>query len=181
MKQKCLILLLLFISVAVKAEGDLYSKLAEISMLTDGFEPIRTASGMDFKSEKTFKNSKGKLEPVIHLELEGPMNAPQLDSVEKASLAVAKMINPEVDPEYKNENEMYPGLSFELVDINGTKVGFLGYKFKPEPNTYMRRAVMVTEKGVYSFAITIHLSAPENESKLLLSQFLIASINSGKL
>lgn len=129
----------------------------------------------------TFDCQKGKLEPVIHLELEGPMNAPKLDSLEKASLAVAKMIKPEVDPEYKNENEMYPGLSFDLVEINGSKVGFLGYKFKPEPNTYMRRAVMFWGKGVYSFAITIHLSVPENESKLLLSKFLIASINSGKL
>ncbi len=181
MKKKYFIILLIFVSIAVKAEADLYSKLAGLSMLTDGFETIRTASGMDFKSERTFKNSKGTLEPVIHLELEGPINAPQLDSLEKASLAVAKMIKHEVDPEYKNENEMYPGLSFDLVEINGTNVGFLGYKFKLEPNTYMRRAVMVTSKGVYSFAITIHLTVPENESKLLLSKFLIASINSGKL
>jgi len=126
-------------SYDASSETDLYSQLAAVFVVKDKFVAVRTPSGIDLNSKNTFTNSKGVVEPVTHLMLEGPFNYQQIGSLQEGIFATANILKAEVDGTYKNRQELYPGLGVDLVDINKTQVGIINYKMNKEPDTYVKR------------------------------------------
>ncbi len=171
----------LLISYEATAETDLYSELSTIFVVKDNFYVVTTATGIDLNSKNTFKNSKGKVEPVTHLMLEGPLNYPKIGNLQQGIFATADVVKGEVDSAYKNKQELYPGLGVDLVDINGTQVGILNYKMNREPNTYVKRAIIYTSNGLYTYTIIMHQSKPKSKAGLTLMVLLIAAVNTSKL
>ncbi len=168
-------------SVSAMAEKSVYDSLSELSMLTDGFKVVEMPSGIDLKSTDTFKNSTGKVEPVTHMEFEGPFNNPNIQNLEQGMDFLVNLVKQEIDSTYVNKNNIIPGLDVVIVDVNGSKVGLIDYKMNREPNTYVKRAVMYTKKGLYSYALIMHQSQPKDKKGLLLMAAVIASVNSGAL
>ncbi len=169
------------LALNVNADGNLYSLLSDISLVKEKYEVVKTPTGIDLNSKDKFKNTKGKIEPVTHLMLEGPLRYKQIQNMEQAVYATANVVRPEVDIKYKNQKELYSGLGVDIVDINGTKVGIINYKMNREPKTYVRRAVTYTANGLYTFSIVMHKSKPKDKAGMLLEALLIAAVNSGKL
>lgn len=176
------ILYLSIISSAVFAETSLYQDLSRaMENISETFEQFSTPQGIDFNSKEKFTNTKGKVEPITHMYVEGPFKDSRVNTLEKGINFTAQLIKKEVDEKFKTDNMIYPGLGVSVVDINGTKVGLLDYKVSHEPHTYSKRAVIITEKGMYSYSITMHKSEPNDKAGLHLMALLIASVNSGKL
>jgi len=181
MRQISILIFILF-SQSILAETTLYQDISNaMKSMSDKFEQIEMQQGLDFNSKETFKNSKGKVEPITHMYVEGPLKDDRVSTLEKGINFTAQLIFKEVDANYKTENMIYPGLGVAVVDLNGTNVGILDYKVSHEPNTYGKRAVVVTEKGLYSYSISMHKSEPKDKAGLHLMTLLIASVNSGKL
>ncbi|WP_196138708.1 hypothetical protein [Aliikangiella sp. G2MR2-5] len=63
---------------------------------------------------------------------------------------IINLAKQEVDSSYVNKETIIPGLDAPIVDVNGSKVGLIDYKLNREPNTYVKRAVLYSEKGLYS-------------------------------
>lgn len=181
MRNFIVIILLNLISVTAMAENSVFDELADLDMLTNGFEVIKMPSGIDLKSKNTFTNSKGKVEPVTHMELEGPFTPPNVKTLEQGLDLLVGIVKSEVDSTFINTNNIIPGLDVVIVDVNGTKVGLLDYKMNREPNTFVKRAVMFTQKGLYSYALIMHKSKPKDKQGLLLMSAVIASVNSSVL
>lgn len=183
MKIKCIILLIATVlhSSYSYAEMDIYSYLSQTFIIKDNFEVVRTKTGIDLFSIDKFTNSKGKIESVTHLMIEGPLNYAQINDLKQALFATAEIVKPEVDENYTSENEIYPGLGVDIVDINGVEVGILNYKMNHEPNTYVKRSAIYTKSGIYLFDIIMHQSEPNSKAGLTLFALLIAAVNSGKL
>jgi len=177
-------IVLLFVSLFssnILAGETIYDSLSKLTMLTEGFDVIEMPSGIDLKSLETFKNSKGKVEPLTHLELEGPFKSSNFKTLEQGIDFIVGLIKHEVDSTVAEESNILPGLNAVIVDVNGSKVGLLDYKVNHEPNTYVKRAIMFSEKGVYSFAMSMHKSEPKSKKSLLLMSAVIDSVNSGAL
>lgn len=183
-KNSSRILVLVLISIiplTAIAEGSVYDGIAELDIFKEQYEIISTQNGIDIKSRETFKNSKGIVEPVTHMELEGPFGAAGFRNLEQGMDYLARVVRPEVDAAYDIKNQVYPGLGAVIVDVNGTYVGLFEYKLNREPDTYVRRAVLFSEKGLYSYSIIMHQSEPGSSTGLNLMTVVIASVNSGKL
>jgi len=172
-------------SINAYAEGDLYSDITEAIYSDGDFEIVRTPTGVDLFSKEKFTNSKGKIESVTHLMLEGPLHTDQISSTEDSLMATAHIVQHEVDPDFKYNpeqyQEVYPGLGAAIVDINGINVGVVKYKMNHEPNTYVNRASLHTKNGTYLFALIMHKSGPKNNEETKFMGLLIAAVNSGKL
>ena len=150
MQKFILPLILSLLSTELKAAESLYESLSKLDMLKAGFEVKKMASGIDLMSKDTFKNSKGVAESLTHMELEGPINAPNIKTLEQGLDFLVDLVQPEVDESFTGENNVIPGLDAVIVDVNGTKVGLLDYKVNHEPDTYITRAMFLTSKGLYS-------------------------------
>lgn len=182
---KILFLVTLFSINNVYAETDLYSDIVKAVYDDGAYKVVKTPTGIDLYSNETFTNSKGKVESITHLMLEGPLRAEQITSVEEGLMATAHFVESEVDSTFKNDNdlleEIYPGLAVGMIDINGFKAGIARYKMNHEPNTLVNRAALHTEKGTYLFAMIMHQSGSENKDEMKFMATLIAAVNSGKL
>lgn len=181
MKNTIVLFLISLIPLAVFAEGSVYENIADLEMFKESYEIVTTQTGIDIKSKKTFKNSKGNIEPITHMELEGPFKNAGFKSLEQGMNYLAQIVQPEVDVTFEVKDSIYPGLGAVIVDVNGTKVGLFEYKMSREPDTYVRRAVLFSEKGLYSYSIIMHQSEPKSKIGLNLMAVVIASVNSGKL
>lgn len=181
MRNFLVIIILNLVSLNAVAEKSVFDSLSELDMLTSGFEVIKMPSGIDLKSQNTFTNSKGKVEPVTHMELEGPFSPPNVKTLEQGLDLLIGIVKPEVDNTFTNQDNIIPGLDVVIVDVNGTKVGLLDYKMNREPDTFVKRAVMLTPKGLYSYALIMHKSVPKDKQGLLLMSAVIASVNSNLL
>ncbi len=181
MKNTIILFLILIFPLTAFANGSVLDDVRELDFLKEAYEIATTQSGIDIKSKKTFKNSKGKIEPVTHLELEGPFGNAGFKNLEQGMNYLAQIVRPEVDEDYEVEDVIYPGLGAVIVDVNGTNVGLLEYKMNREPDTYVRRAILFSEKGLYSYSIIMHQSEPKSKTGLNLMAVVILSVNSGKL
>jgi hypothetical protein len=169
------------VSCGPSAVPDLYSELSTISIVKDNYEIVKTHTGIDINSKETFENSKGITEPITHLMLEGPLKYTHITDLQQGISATANVVKQEVDSTYKNEQELYPGLGVDLLDFNGIQVGILNYKMSREPDTYVRRAIIYSEKGLYTYTIILHQSEPKSRVGMLLDALIIVSVNSGQL
>lgn len=172
---------LLFLSFLSVAGTSLYESLSTLPTLGDSFEIIKAPNGIDIKSKQKFENSKGKIEPITHMELEGPFKNDRFQTLEHGIQFLGQLVQPEVDEKYQTENMVYPGLGVAVVDVNGINVGLLDYKMNREPDTYVRRAVLLSDNGLYSYTIVMHKSEPKDKVGMQLMGLVIASVNSGKL
>jgi hypothetical protein len=179
---KLIILLSLFlVSSTSAAETSLYDELGSLPMLDGLYDVVKTPNGIDLKLKETFENSQGKIEPIAHIELEGPFKNDRFQTLEQGIQYLGEIVRQEVDENYTTKNMMYPGLGIAVVDVNKTHVGLLDYKMNREPDTYVRRAVILTENGLYSYSMSMHKSEPKDKRGLHLMAIVIASVNSGKL
>jgi hypothetical protein len=169
------------VSCGPSAVPDLYSELSTISIVKDNYEIVKTHTGIDINSKETFENSKGITEPITHLMLEGPLKYTHITDLQQGISATANVVKQEVDSTYENEQELYPGLGVDLLDFNGIQVGILNYKMSREPDTYVRRAIIYSEKGLYTYTIILHQSEPKSRVGMLLDALIIVSVNSGQL
>jgi len=160
------------------AENSVYTELESLETLLSRFTAARTETGIDFRSKDSFENSKGQHESVVHMELEGPFDLPQVDSVDKAARLVVNMILREVDPDYETDEMVVPGVGLQYVDINGTIVAMIDYKISHETDTHAMRSVFLSDKGMYSYTIVSHQSEPGSRDGLYLVAVVTATINS---
>lgn len=160
------------------ANGGVYAELESLEAISSRFNAFRTETGIDFRSRDEFDNSSGQRESVLHMELEGPFDLPQVDSVDKAAYLVVNMIRSEVDSDYETDEMVVPGVGLQYVDINGTVVAMIDYKISHEPDTFAVRAVFLSGNGMYSFTIVSHQSEPGNSDDLYLVAVVTATINS---
>lgn len=181
MKIKSILVSILIIPITVFADGSVYEEVGNLGIFKEDYNIVATQNGIDIKSKNTFKNTHGKVEPITHMELEGPFGNAGFDSLEQGMNYLARVVQSEVNSSYEVEDAIYPGLGAVMVDVNGTNVGLFEYKMNREPDTYVRRAVLFSEKGLYSFSIIMHQSEPKSKTGLNLMAVVIASVNSGKL
>lgn len=181
MRNSIILLITLALTLSANAENSLYDDIAALGSFQESYHIVPTQTGIDIKSKQTFKNSQGKVEPVTHMELEGPFENADITSLEKGMDFLVNLISQEVDETYQADNAIIPGLSAAIVDTNGTKVGLLNYKMNREPDTYVRRAVLFSPKGLYSYALIMHQSEEKSRTGLYLMAVVISSVNSGKL
>lgn len=177
-----LILIGLFFSLNVYAKDAIYNNVSTaMEIFAKSYEKIKMPQGVDYNSKETFKNSKGKVESVTHMYMEGPLKDKKVNTFEKAIDFTAHIISNEVSPDYKVKNMLSPGLGLTIIDINGFNVAVFDYKVSHEPNTYAQRAAIVTENGFYSYSITMHNAKPKDQRIMIFMAMIIASINSGAL
>jgi len=161
----------------------LYDELAStMAELFDELIAVKTKHGIDFRHKETFRNSKGAVEPIVHMHVEGPLEVAGIGSLEEAIAFTAHAIRDEVDSSFNASNQYYPGLRVTTVNINNMRdVGVLTYKMSHEPDTHCSRAVIYTDNGVYSFNTTIHQYDPSKRMKMYGSGLVVTAVLSGKL
>ena len=182
MKSALLMFVLLLVSAPGVAGQSLYEDLAGNRLITDGYVVKKTEYGLDLDSVATYRDVKGKTEPLTTIVLEGPFE--QFKSLDQGFLYASNMVKPEVDAGNSAspaEHAVYPGLGASYVNVNGTVVAILDYKMNRVPDTYVMRTLIESRKGMYSFAITMHKSHPKDRRMLRLMAIVVASVNSGKL
>ena len=180
---KKLIFLALFFSVNLPlcAEPSVFDAIQKLALFKQDYQIVKTPTGIDILSIQQFKNSKGNTESIIHMELEGPIGKGHFNRLEQGIRFLAGVVKPEVDPKHKVENPIFPGLGLTVVDINGTQVGLVDYKMNREPDTYVRRAILISSKGLYSYSLVMHQSEPKSKADFKLIALVITSVNSGYL
>ena len=156
----------------------LYDRLESMDFMQGSFVAMRTAEGVDFNSKARMAPSG---HPRYHIEIEGPLQVAGADSLPASVEAVILTIEPEVDTTYREDEDTRRGLNISRVDVNGVEVAYLSYRNAREADTFCRRAVIHTSRGMYVATMSLHGGGPRNRMGMYLDMLVIDMVNSGLL
>jgi len=179
-----LLLCLLFLSPLVSAEEEtLYDHILDLSWVYEGFSVTKTATGIDLDSEDKIKVSDETELSKIHINLEGPFPIPEGTTLDQATnFNINSVINTsQLNKEYSKENRVADGIGAIKVDINGTKVGYVEYQIPSMNMAKFKRAIVLSEKGIYGFTMVFFDPNVEIKRGMIFDMLVIAAVNSGKL
>ncbi|KGQ20260.1 hypothetical protein LF41_796 [Lysobacter dokdonensis DS-58] len=166
---------------ATAAEPDLYDRIANLEFVKTSYTTQRTAHGIDLVSREGVTLPTGAPHAKYHIEIEGPIPAGGLTSIQQVAEAVALSVKPEVDATQVQDNPIIPGVDVDFVDINGTVVAVLAYRANNEGNPWRQRIAILGGDGIYTTTMSLHTDDRKDRAGLAAIMLVVDMINSGKI
>jgi len=183
MSKRIFLLLLICMSAVVSAEEvSIYDDLLSIKWLTQDFEVTETEYGIDFDSEDKVEVSDGLVLSRIHTNLEGPFPIPDGTTIDQAiNWNIDYIVSTaDLNKDYPTENRVAEGVGAVKVDVNGFEVGYIDYQVPSMNMAKIKRAVLVSDKGMYSFT-RIFFDPDVEEKRGMFFDALIIALGRAKL
>lgn len=182
-KPKLLLFLFCLNSLAHAEEKTLYDHILGLNWVFEGFDVTRTETGIDLDSEDTIKISDEKELSKVHINLEGPFPIPEGITLDQAiNFNINSIIGTsKLNPDYPKENRVADGVGAIKVDVNGTEVGYVEYQIPNMNMAKFKRAIIVSEKGMYGFTMAFFDPSVEKKQGMVFDMLIIAAVSSGQL